>query len=321
VALASVELPTIAQPPQTASTLIGRDAELARIAALLDGARASCSGALVIRGPAGAGKTALLEAARARADGMCVLESSSVESEVELPFAALHQLLRPLLDGIEALPEIQARALRGALGLGPSTTDHRFVVSVAVLSLLAEAAEERPVLCLVDDAHWLDDASAETLAFVARRLQAERVVVLFAARDGDARDFDAPKLPELHLPGLSRDAAAALLSRQAELSPDVREQLLDATRGNPLALLELEAGLTPRSGPAPSRCSLHCRSARGSSAPSSPVCAACPSPRRRCCWSPPPTAPAHCPSCSTPPSGSTSARRRSTSRSGPRSSA
>src|SRR5919202_3913795 len=200
-----------AERPPDVDRLYGRDAELARIGAVLDGARASRSGALVLRGEAGAGKSALLAQARSAAGDMRVLASSGVQSEAQLPFAALHQLLRPVLPAIEALPEIQARALRGALGLARAAAEHRFVVSIAVLSLLAEAAEERPVLCLIDDAHWLDDASAATLVFVARRLRAEGVAVLFAARDADGRDFDASGLPALHVEGLSGDAASALL--------------------------------------------------------------------------------------------------------------
>ena len=228
---------------------------------LLDGARGSRSGALVLRGAAGAGKSALLDEARVRAGDMAVLCCSGVESEAELPFAALHQLVRPLLSRIGALPEIQARALRGALGLSAGGSEHRFLVSVAVLSLLADAAEERPLLCLVDDAHWLDEASAEALAFVARRLEAERVAIVFAGRDGDARDFAAPSLPELPVDGLTRDAAAALLDdhTRGSLSSDVRDQLVEATGGNPLALLELSsalsddqrAGAEPLLGPLP----------------------------------------------------------------------
>src|SRR5215216_482215 len=170
--MARVTATAIDHPPEVLA-LYGRDAELARIDSLLHGACGSLSGALVMRGAAGTGKSALLGAARERAGDMWVLSSCGVESEAELPFAGLHQLLRPILSRIGALPDIQARALRGALGLGADGGQHRFLVSVAVLSLLADAAEDRPLLCLVDDAHWLDDASAEALAFVARRLNAE----------------------------------------------------------------------------------------------------------------------------------------------------
>jgi predicted ATPase len=151
--------------------LYGRDAERSIIGGLLEGARESRSGVLVIRGEAGVGKSALLEDARERAPGMQVLACVGVESESALPFAALHQLLRPVLRHLQKVPRPQADALRGALGLAAARGDDRFLVSLAVLSLLAEAAEQRPLLCLVDDAHWLDDASADALVFVARRLE------------------------------------------------------------------------------------------------------------------------------------------------------
>src|SRR3954447_20825322 len=169
------------------STLVGRAEELDRIEGLLVRARtASESGTLVIRGAAGAGKSALLDEARTRADDMRVLAISGVESEAELPFAGLHQLFLPILDRIQSLPAVQASALRGALGLSGGT-DERFLVSIAALSLLAEAAEDGPLLCIIDDAHWVDDASADALVFVARRLRAEGVVLLFAAREGEPR--------------------------------------------------------------------------------------------------------------------------------------
>jgi hypothetical protein len=138
--------------PLDSGRLYGRAAELAYIRDVIDGARASRSGVLVLRGEAGTGKSALLEYARDAAGGICVLSGSGVESEAQLPFAALHQLLRPVLPLIAKLPTIQARALCGALGLARAAGEHRFVVSVAVLSLLAEVAEQSPVLCLVDDA-------------------------------------------------------------------------------------------------------------------------------------------------------------------------
>ena len=233
-----------AAPPEVAvpHPLWGRAAELERIGALLAGAREGRSGALVLRGVAGAGKTALLEAARAAAAGMCVLASGGVESEAELPYAALHQLLRPVLDRLDDLPEVQAHALRGALGLAADGGERRFLVSVAVLTLLAEVAEERPLLCVVDDAHWLDAASAEALAFVTRRLQAEPIAMLFATRDSDR---PAPAVPELLVDGLAPEAAGRLLDHRAgELAPEVRERLVHSTGGNPLALLELSSALT-----------------------------------------------------------------------------
>src|SRR6266536_3535781 len=226
--------------------LYGRDPERSIIGGLLEGARESRSGVLVIRGEAGVGKSALLEDARERGADMRVLACAGVEAESALPFAGLHQLLRPVLRHLEKVPEPQADALRGALGLAAGRGDDRFLVSLAVLSVLAEAAEQRPLLCLVDDAHWLDDASADALVFVARRLEAEGIVLLFSAREGEAREFDAPELAELRLAGLDADAAAALLDRHADiaLSPETRARLVEATGGHPLALLELPLTLS-----------------------------------------------------------------------------
>ena len=167
--------------------LYGRDPERGQIGALLEAARASHGGALVLRGEAGIGKSALLEDARDRAVDMHVLSARAVESESELPFAAVHQLLRPALGHVDGLPQPQASALRSALGLEESDAQERFLVFAACLSLLSELAERRPVLCLVDDAHWLDAASADALRFVARRLDAERIALIFAAREGDVR--------------------------------------------------------------------------------------------------------------------------------------
>jgi DNA-binding CsgD family transcriptional regulator len=189
------------------------------------------------------GKSALLEDTRVRASDMQVLSGAGIESEAELPFAALHQLVRPILGSVETLPRPQARALRAALGLEAGGGDDRFFVSLALLSLLAEAAERAPLLCLIDDAHWLDDASADALVFVARRLAAEGIVLLFATREGEARQFDAPALPELRLGVLDAEAARALLAGVA-LPPEARERLVEAAGGNPLALLELPRALS-----------------------------------------------------------------------------
>src|SRR4051794_10424428 len=226
--------------------LCGRDAERRVIAELVDGARRSHSGVLVLRGEAGVGKSALLDDAGEHAADMRVLLAHGVESEAQLPFAALHQLLRPVLGDLDALPAGQAGALRAALGLAEGRSADRFLVYLATLTLLAEAAERRPLLCLIDDAQWLDDASAEALVFVARRLRAEAVAMLFAVRDGDVRAFDAPALPELRLGALPDEAAAELLDRTASvhLSADVRDRLVAGTGGNPLALLELPAVLS-----------------------------------------------------------------------------
>jgi DNA-binding CsgD family transcriptional regulator len=225
--------------------LYGRDPERARVGELLDGARSLRSAVLVISGEPGVGKSALLEEARDLADGMTILSGGGVESETHLPFAALHQIVRPVLHYVESLPQTQADALRGALGLVAGGSD-RFLVSLAALSLLAEAAERQPLLCVVDDAQWLDDASADALVFVARRLDAEGIAMLFAAREGELRRFEAPGLPELHLGGLDPAAAGALIDRHASvaLSSEVRDRLVVETGGNPLALLELSPALT-----------------------------------------------------------------------------
>jgi DNA-binding CsgD family transcriptional regulator len=226
--------------------LFGRDPERVRIGELLEGARASRSAVLVISGEPGVGKSALLEDARDQAGDMRVLSGAGVESEAQLPFAALHQIVRPVLEHVESLPQPQAAALRGALGLAAGGGEDRFLVSLAVLSLLAEAAEDRPLLCLVDDAQWLDDASADALVFVARRLEAEGIVMLFGARDGDVRRFEAPGLPDLQLGGLDLSAAGTLIDRSAgvELSSELRGRLVAETGGNPLALLELSSALS-----------------------------------------------------------------------------
>jgi DNA-binding CsgD family transcriptional regulator len=226
--------------------LIGRGEEIAAVDRLLERARSSCSGVLVVRGEAGIGKSALLEHARATADGMTVLRGVGIESESELAFAALHQILRPVLDRIERLPEPQAAALRSAFALSSETVDDRFRVSLAVLGILAEVAEERPLLCLVDDAQWLDEASADALLFAARRLEAEPIALLVAARDDAARPFPAPGLPELRLPPLgSADARALVAGRLGtQVAPVVVEWLLGHANGNALALVELPVALT-----------------------------------------------------------------------------
>ncbi|WP_242910501.1 AAA family ATPase [Actinomadura terrae] len=227
--------------------LRGRGEQRAAIARLVAGAREGRGGALVLRGEAGIGKTALLDEAAADPHGphgLRVLRATGVEAEAALPFAGLQMLLRPVLPEVDALPDAQARALRAALGLAdPGGADgaDRFLTGLAVLTLLAELAAARPVLCLVDDAHWLDPASADALAFTARRLGTEAVALVFAARDG----FAAPGLPELALAGLDRADAAALLADHApDLAADVRDRVVEEAAGNPLALLELPAGLS-----------------------------------------------------------------------------
>ena len=222
--------------------LCGRSEQLAAIDQLLEGMRSGRAGALVLRGEAGIGKTALLEAAADKAAGARVLRVTGVESEADLPFAALHALLRPVLDQIGALPGRQAAALRGAFGLADETVPDRFLVGLGVLSLIAELAEDRPVLVLADDAQWLDRASGDALVFAARRLQAERAAVLVAARD-EPPGACLPGLPELRVGGLDQKAAEQLLAG-AGLVAAVRDQLVAEAGGNPLALIELSRGLS-----------------------------------------------------------------------------
>src|SRR3954462_2063572 len=182
--------------------LLGRRSESATLDGLLEAVRAGESRALVIRGDPGVGKTALLEYVVERATGCRVAEAAGVQAEMELAFAGLHQLCAPMLDRLERLPGPQRDALGSAFGMAAGRAPDRFLVGLAVLSLLAEVSEERPLVCLIDDAQWLDHASAQALAFVARRLVAESVGVIFAVRtDGEERDLTG--LPELVVGGLS----------------------------------------------------------------------------------------------------------------------
>jgi DNA-binding CsgD family transcriptional regulator len=226
--------------------LVGRERECAVIDRLLEDACGGVSGALVVRGEAGIGKSALLEyAVRQAAPGMMILRAAGVEAEADLAFAGLHGLLRPIVARLGELPETQSRALAGALGLGPSPHSDRLLISAAVLSLLAAAAEDRPVLCVVDDAQWVDQPSADALVFTARRLQAEQLALLFGVREGESRRFEAAGVGELPLSGLNPPSAAAVLAdRTGNATPAVRERLLAEADGNPLALLELPAGLS-----------------------------------------------------------------------------
>src|SRR3954470_18580901 len=196
--------------PQRQPTLRGRADECALLDALVDAIRRGEGRSLVVRGQAGIGKTALLEYLVRSASDLTVLRAVGVESEMELAYAGLHQVCASLLDRRDRLPVPQRQALEIAYGLSVGGAPNRFLVGLAVLSLLSEAAEERPILCLIDDAQWLDRASALTLAFVARRLLAERVGVVFAAREPGGVAHLA-HLPELEVRGLLRDDARALL--------------------------------------------------------------------------------------------------------------
>ena len=226
--------------------LRGRRAECLELDRLLEAMHAGQSAVLVLRGEAGIGKTALLEYTAERAEGCRVLHAVGVESEMELAFAGLQQLCAPMLDRLEQLPGPQRDALGTAFGLRTGEPPDRFLVGLAVLSLLAEVAEEEPPLvCLVDDAQWLDRVSAQTLAFVARRLLAERVGLVFAVRAA-SDEHELAGLPEQVVGGLSDGDARALLdSATGRLDERVRDRIVAETRGNPLALLELPRGLTP----------------------------------------------------------------------------
>ena len=224
--------------------LLDRLPERAALSGLLDAARAGRSGVLVMRGEPGIGKTALLDWAVESAADLRVARVAGVESEMELAFAALQQLCAPMLDKLAGLPDPQREALGVAFGLNTGPAPDRFLVGLAALSLLSEAAEQQPLLCVVDDAQWLDRASALVLAFVARRLLAEPVALVFAAREagGELRG-----LPELLVGGLGEGDARELLGSVlgGPLDERVRDRIVAETRGNPLALLELPRGVTP----------------------------------------------------------------------------
>jgi DNA-binding CsgD family transcriptional regulator len=198
---------------------------------------------LLVHGVPGVGKTTLLEYAANSATGMRVLRAVGVESEMELAFATLHQLCAPLLDQLENLPAPQRDALETVFGMRGGTPPERFLVALAVLSLLSDASEKGPLLCVVDDAQWMDRASAQVLGFVARRLLAESVALLFGSRE---RSQDLLGLPELEVTGLTAEDAHALLTSVTHVQIDqyVRDRLVAETRGNPLALLELPRDLT-----------------------------------------------------------------------------
>jgi DNA-binding CsgD family transcriptional regulator/tetratricopeptide (TPR) repeat protein len=228
-----------ARPP----TLRGRADECATLDAFLADVRRGESRSLVLWGEAGIGKTALLRYLIDSAADVAVVRAVGVESEMELAFASLHQVCAPLLGRLDELPPPQRRALQIVFGLSADPPPDRFLVALGVLSLLSDAAEQRPLLCVIDDAQWLDQASALTLAFVARRLLAEPVGIVFAAREPGE---ELRHVPELEVRGLVDDDARALLDSviRFKLDERVRERIIAETRGNPLALLELPQGLT-----------------------------------------------------------------------------
>ncbi|HME67896.1 MAG TPA: AAA family ATPase, partial [Streptosporangiaceae bacterium] len=225
--------------------LTGRHAERAAFERLIEAVKSGESRALVVRGDPGVGKTVLLDylAARAAAAGCRVERAAGVQTEMTLPFAGLHQLCVPMADHLDRIPAPQRDALRTAFGLAAGPPPDRFLVGLAVLSLLCDVAVKRPLICVIDDEQWLDQASAQALGFVARRLAADPVGVVFAAREpGDA----LTGLPELHVQGLPDDEARALLDAAlgGPLDVRVRDLIVAETQGNPLALLELPRGMT-----------------------------------------------------------------------------
>jgi DNA-binding CsgD family transcriptional regulator len=237
------------------AVLVGRQAELDRVEALLDRARDGLGGALIIRGEPGIGKTALLDAARARAGGMQVTQASGVESEAGLPFAALGELAAPMLDHLAALPEPQAAALAAALALAPAdgAANERLAIFAGFLGLIGATAHDRPLLIMLDDAHWLDRSSAECLGYAARRLGERRVALVIAARpQGEAETLGGGAVEELSLRGLGRSDALLLLA-SAQLAAPVADIVLELSLGNPLSLLELPPMLSEaqRRGVAP----------------------------------------------------------------------
>ena len=235
---------THSRRPGRAAQLTGRSGELSLLDRLIDAVHAGQSRVLVVSGEPGAGKTALLDYLAGRADGCRVERAAGVESEMELAFAGLHQLCAPVLDRLDRLPEPQRDALRTAFGLSAGPAPDRFLVGLAMLGLLSEVAGQQPLVCLVDDEQWLDRASAQALGFVARRLGADPVGLVFAAR---VPGEDLRGLPQLAVEGLRAHDARALLDSvlAGPLDARVRDRFVAEARGNPLALLELPRWVTP----------------------------------------------------------------------------
>ena len=226
--------------------ILGRTAERAAIDRALAAVRTGESRAISLRGDPGVGKSALLDCVAARADGCRVIRAVGIESEMELAFVGLQQLCEPLLEIRHRLPGPQREALESAFGLGGATAPDRFFVGLAVLNLLAEAASQQPLVCIVDDVQWLDKGSGQALAFVARRLSMESVALFLAAR-GTREDLDLGTSEELVLQGLSEQDSRSLLASVVPWVLDTRmlDRIVAETRGNPLALLELPRAFGP----------------------------------------------------------------------------
>src|SRR6266536_1438280 len=227
--------------------LLGRGLQCRILERLLTQARAGRGGSLVLRGPPGVGKSALAQYAASVAGDMTVLRASGTEAEHDLPFAVLHQLLRPVFAHMPRLPARQREALDGALALGPATGADRFVVAAAVLTLLAECAEDTGLVGVLDDVQWIDQPSLDALLFATRRLEADRVALVFAVRDGEEQDLRETDVDVLDIVGLDRDDAAALVAERAgvPVAEAVMTRLMLVTDGNPLALTELATLLDP----------------------------------------------------------------------------
>jgi DNA-binding CsgD family transcriptional regulator len=232
-------------PVRRSPAFRGRTTERDRVSQLLDTVRGGESAVLVVRGEAGIGKSALLDNCAGQASGFRVARIAGMQSETELPFAGLHQLCAPMLTQVDKLPDPQKNALRVAFGLASGGPPDRFLVALAVLSLLAEVAQKRPLLCVIDDAQWLDAASGQVLGFVGRRIVAESVLMLFAVRERAAH-YHFAGLPEIVLHGLADEDARSLLAATipGRLDARIRDRIVAETRGNPLALLELSTGMT-----------------------------------------------------------------------------
>ena len=226
------------------TSLYGRRRECAALDGLLDRVRGGRSGVLVLRGEAGIGKTALLGYLTEQAEGFRVAQCMGVESEMELAFTGLDDLCTPMLSDFDALDGPQREALSAALGLASGEPPESFLVALAALNLLTQAAEERPLLCIVDDVQWLDQATAQVLGFVGRRLLAEPVGLVFAARTTTASQDPLAGLPDLRLSGLDEQSACALLASvtTGRIDESVRRRILEEAHGNPLALREFGRG-------------------------------------------------------------------------------